>query len=42
MLWPENYFTWAAIDVPTITEEGFVDMLTAMSIKYTYHPREAL
>jgi len=41
MLWPEDYFTWAAIDVPAMTKEGLVDMLTAMSLKYTFHPREA-
>jgi len=41
MLWPVEYFTWGAIDVPTMTEEGLIDMLTAMSTKYTYHPREA-
>ena len=40
MLWPVDYFTWAAIDVPTLTERNVVDMLTGMSVKYSYHPRE--
>ena len=41
MLWPVDYLTWAAIDVPTLTERGVIDLLTAMSVKYTFHPREA-
>jgi len=41
MLWPLDNLRWNALDVATLTRENLVDMMTAMSIAYTFHPREA-
>ena len=38
MLWPEHYPTWACLDVPELTKDGTVQMVTSMSIKYSIHP----
>ena len=42
MLWPVDYAKWACLDVPQLTREGIVDMLSGFSIKYTFEPQEAV
>lgn len=42
MLWPVNYDVWACIDVPLLTKEDAVQMVTSFSFKYSYAPHETL
>ena len=41
MLWPVNYPRWCCLDVPALTGESSVQMLTAMSLSYSVRPEEA-
>jgi len=41
MLWPVDNFSWTCIDLPKLSAENTIDMVTGMSIKYTFSPQEA-
>ena len=41
MLWPVDNFKWTCIDIPKLSAENTIDMVTGMSIKYTFSPQEA-
>jgi hypothetical protein len=41
MLWPVNSLPWTCLDVPTLTQEGLVQLLSGFSITYSRSPDEA-
>ena len=41
MLWPVDYAQWACFDVPSLTAEGSIQMITASSLPYSFRPEEA-
>ena len=41
MLWPVDYHRWGCFDVPGLTEDGSVQMLTAQSLAWSVSPAEA-
>ena len=41
MSWPVDCARWCCLDVPALTRDGAVQMLTAMSLAYSFRPREA-
>ena len=41
MLWPVDYHKWGCFDVPALTEDGSVQMLTTQSLAWSVRPAEA-